>query len=80
MLVWNVCSLLFCRAPAGHGPDMVVAVILHFGLPLCLAFLVSLVGLALSHPVDKAARVMPFAATIILAILEVFTYATFVMR
>lgn len=80
LLVWSVCSLLFYRAPAGHGPDMVGAEISRFGLPLCLAFLVSLVGFALPHPVDNAARVMPFAATIILAILEAFTYAQFVMR
>ena len=80
LLVWSVCSLLFYRAPAGHGPDMLGAEIVRFGLPLCLAFLMSLVGFALPHPAANAARVTPFAATIILVILEAFIYASFIMR
>lgn len=76
----SIVSVLFYRAPEGHGPDMVGAEVFHFGVPLLLACLVSLIGFGLPHPTDNAPKVAPFAATIVLAILEVFFYKSFTMR
>jgi hypothetical protein len=78
LFLWSLGSLLFYRAPTSLGRAAIGDETIHFGLPLLLAFFVSILGFGLSHPATLAAKAAPFGATIVLAIVEAFIYLRFV--
>ncbi len=59
LTLWSILSLLFYRAPAGHGPDMVATEVFRFLLPLAIALIVSLFGLILPAPAENISRAAP---------------------
>ena len=76
LLAWSIGSLLFYTGPPALGRAAIGDEILHFGLPLLLAFFVSILGFGFQRPTKKIAKVAPFLTTISVAILEVALYLT----